>query len=79
MTQMDLQTLPLCSFGPGGSYVVDWQVYGNEVVSTSRLSVAYAGLGGASHHGAAAGGSGGMAAGETPGEAPSDGQLPRIT
>ena len=29
-----LEKLPLCSFGPGGSYVVDWEVDGGAVVST---------------------------------------------
>src|ERR1035437_6574040 len=33
----DAGLLPLCSFGPGGAYVVDWQVLGNDVAIERRV------------------------------------------
>src|SRR3954469_15280006 len=33
---MDLPPLPLCSFGPGGNYIVDWQVKKNDLGDPRR-------------------------------------------
>ena len=36
LTPLPLQ-LPLCSFGPGGSYIVDWQVHTDDLFDRRRL------------------------------------------